>query len=99
MENDYGIQRNGGTYIELACQVASYAERDDLLSDQHSSRDLHHLLGHGGIGIRVNLLDFPSHGALLVKLKEVQALQFWTKHYHGEQRPRSHLPSTKRNLW
>merc|ERR1712087_774749 len=74
LEANFGVQRNGGTYIELACQVASFAEREDLLNGRYSSRDLRHLLGHGGIGIRVDLLDFPSHGTLLIKLKEVSTM-------------------------
>ena len=45
----------------------------------------------GGAGLGVKLLDFPSHGSLLIKFREIPALQLWSEHYRGDPRARVHL--------
>ena len=95
LEQYYSVQRNGGTYVELPCQVVAYPERDDFLLETCSKSDLRRLIGPGGAGLRVKLLDFPSTASLLIKFREVPALQLWTEHFRGEPRQCVHLTHKK----
>ena len=87
LNEHHGITRNQSTYIELACVVKAYGERDDLMND----RNLDWHLGRGSSGPSFDLLDFPASKSLQIKMKEASSVQFWVEHFRGDLRPRVQL--------
>ena len=81
-----GIQRNGGTSIELLCVIKHYPKRSLLVMDSLLESDVREHVKKAG-GIHLDLVDYPHHTVTLLKWEDINSVQFFVPHRRGDRRP------------
>eukprot|EP00579_Thalassiosira_antarctica_P032918 CAMPEP_0202000074 /NCGR_PEP_ID=MMETSP0905-20130828/6486_1 /ASSEMBLY_ACC=CAM_ASM_000554 /TAXON_ID=420261 /ORGANISM="Thalassiosira antarctica, Strain CCMP982" /LENGTH=203 /DNA_ID=CAMNT_0048556439 /DNA_START=74 /DNA_END=686 /DNA_ORIENTATION=- len=81
-----GIPRSGQTYIDLQCIITVYPHRDKYMSSTLLAKDVREHISQG-VGMNIELCDYPSNKTTLLKWGEVHAIQLFVEHQRGDSRP------------
>ena len=90
LQTNNGLRRNDCLVLELPFTVVAFPSQFDYANNNLSLADVQRNIKQDG-GIDIDFSDHSPAHRVLLKWKEVNLVQIWTRHYRGDIRPQVQL--------